>query len=438
MRYALVFVTMLLFITGCVQQEGVKTFDGIRINKFIIDPPRVREGGKFIVSLEIENVGTVTARNVVIDLYGLSWIPEIYKGWLTYGYDVGYIDDGIPGITMRGIDVRTSPPSPGDVKNVEWEIPAPDYPEGIVHTHIITARVTYDYSTKTVITIPVISQEEYERKFKGKGLGLEPTIVSNTASPVQVFIEGVSPIIVDEYNPLYPEDIETTQTFRIIFKNTGSGIPSSLVYDTLTGEMKYEDGFIYGTVRIEGPGYFVDCLGISSSALETFFNSNVITFSGLRGSGRHVFQLFYSTPDITIFIKYPTFIDFDIFRYILTPVRLTTDEVVKSCTIGINKLQWGDRKEDSISLIFDLYYTYYVEGKAQVTTIGRGPQTPIEKFFPLMPQWARGWAYGWTYSYVIDNTINPFWKQRIPSYITNNIIDYPSLLSRRYHPVSKV
>ena len=41
------------------------------------------------------------------------------------------------------------------------------------------------------------------------------------------------------------------------------------------------------------------------------------------------------------------------------------------CTIRIDRTEWGDKPEDSIKLVFNLFYRYYVSSRASVTVVGR-------------------------------------------------------------------
>jgi hypothetical protein len=409
-QYSLFLVIFfIVVISGCAGQETVYSNDGLLINDFSAERSRVIEGTVFRLNLDIENVGGTTADNVVVDIYGASWVPELYKGYLTKWYDYG--DIPWPGISLKPVDLKTMPPSPGGSITAEWELPAPDLPEGVVHPYELTARVTYDYSTSAVVSIPVISRSEYEKKLQ-RGEAIDSTIkITNSDGPIQIAVEGVAPVIIDEYDPLYPETIDT-QSFRLIFQNLGSGVPYSGRVNPVTGFYENEDGLIYGTIRLDGPAFFDDCMGVSSGFVRNFYGGNFWTLSGLYASGDSLFGFYYRDIDTDAYMNRPTFINLDLFGNAVTSIKLKRgSQTEKSCRIAIDKLQWRERAQDVITMVFDLHYTYYTDAKTVITAVGRKNRVDVGLFMPALPPWVQP-GMEWTYNYYVNGIPNPYWTSR--------------------------
>ncbi|MBI5347474.1 MAG: hypothetical protein HZB66_02595 [Candidatus Aenigmarchaeota archaeon] len=219
---------------------------------------------------------------------------------------------------MKPPDITVEPPSPGDMKQVSWTLQAPDLPEGIKHDYRLTGRITYYYTTSAAANIRVLSSSEYKRRVqKGEQLTGLLIPVTNTYAPVKIDIkEGVYPIKVDENG-----DPLQTSSYKIDFNNVGSGVP-------ITNSV---DGLILGTITLQGEGAaFSDCLGVNQGKVVTLSESGDGSVKLRRGQS-----------------------------------------ITKPCEISISKAAWGDKPEDTITLIFDLTYDYYTEESTAITVIGK-------------------------------------------------------------------
>ncbi len=251
MRLKFVFlIIVLIVISGCVQRE-VRTDDnnGLVINRFESDIPRIEEGDQFTLFLEIENVGGTTAENVRVNLYGASWENPVEK----------YISKLSPP------DITTSPSIPGDFYQLEWTMDAPDLEEGVEQDFRLVGRINYNYNSNPVANIPALSKDEYRRRtLKGEALN-EAIVTTNTAGPVKVSVSGASPMIVRSD---LMEGEDNQYVMRITFSNVGYGIP---ITDNT-------DGKIIGHVKISGTGAtMISCLGKDINGKEGDFD---ITLKG--------------------------------------------------------------------------------------------------------------------------------------------------------------
>ncbi len=219
---------------------------------------------------------------------------------------------------MRPPDITVDPPAPGDMKQVSWTLQAPDLPEGIKHDYRLTGRVTYYYTTSAAANLWALSDSEYKRRAqKGEGLSGLLIPVTNTYAPLKIdIVDGVYPIKVNEKG-----DAVQTFSYKIDFNNVGSGVP-------ITNGV---DGLVLGTVTIQGEGAkFSDCLGVSGGTVVTLPSDGEGTVKLRRGQS-----------------------------------------TTKACEISIDRDVWGNKPEDTITLLFDLIYDYYTEDSTTITVIGK-------------------------------------------------------------------
>ncbi|MAH42204.1 hypothetical protein CL614_00555 [archaeon] len=298
-----VLLVAVLIISGCTDSDrDVKTSDndGIVINEFTVDPYRINDDETALFSMEIENIGGTTATNVRLNLYGA-------EGWETAVNEIVYSSLDPPNINLE-------PNTPGDFQLADWELQAPDLPEGLVVPYNVKGRVRYHYHTTNSVSIPVYEKQEYTRRNQ-IGADIESVNVVNVRAPVRVDIDPLDFIVFDT------EDEEQTYSRRLIFINVGSGVP--------IGEIDGEDvdGVITGTVKINGPAVFADCIGVTDGK-----------------------EVEISAGDIKI---------------------RRSDSIKKPCSIKIDKEAFGLSPTATVSLIMDLDYDYYVEQSVTVDVAGK-------------------------------------------------------------------
>jgi len=309
-------VAFVIFIAGCVSNQPVSVDQnrGLTITSFEANPTQVNDGELVLFEVEVANIGGTTARNAQIDFFGIE------DQWRT--------SFGNPVDSTRTKLLRTlRPPEParnvpGDTQLVQDELMPPDIPQGVTPTLTVEARVSYDYNTSGFIDIPALSEEEARRKEINKQPVSAPTVV-NSAGPIHMSMDTkFSPIRVDTTG-----NDDTIWSLRITFTNVGDGFPITTEDDA---RFRGAGGKLSGTIQLLGPGAeFSDCLGVTSGT-----------------------EINLDDADITLRIR-------------------QSKTASLACTIRIDRTEWGDRPEDSIKLIFNLFYRYYVSSRASVTVIGR-------------------------------------------------------------------
>lgn len=413
-----------IFSAGCIGQsaEVPLAVNGLVIKNLFIDPPADQiQSGEFItITADIENLGSSTAHNVVAELIGASWIrPDdinvrglIDAGQikLIYGADLDENGDGRPGVTISGPEPRFG--LPGQLKTVTFRLPAPLLAEGQKATFDLKIRVSYDYQTSAVASIPGYSRQRYNTLFQQGKLTPPvsttlPTQVSQNV-PVTVSITGPDKLIIGPF----PYD---EYTYQFSFNNVGTSIP--ITVNPVTN--RQEDGLLQGTIWVQGPGVFWrNCLGIAPetlltnpvSGLNTFFTSLNIqyqdrfsawyqntpwveawNFAGKIGLGKSG-SLFISVgqrpaaPQIMwpAYVLFPNAISWDIFPFIMEAIKLRRGQsVTKSCTVGIvNQFleganTWQDRDEDRILINVHLRYRYFIDQGIPITVTAPVIRFPV-------------------------------------------------------------
>ena len=305
-------------LAGCVgtQPVNVDANRGLTIVDFSANPSEVQSGELVLFDVEIENIGGTAARNVQIDFFGIE------EQWRDSGGNL--IDSTLtqtfgnmqPPILERGV--------PGDNRLAQIDIMTPAIPQGVSPTLSVEARASYDYNTSGFIDIPAVSEDEFRRKRITGQQSPFPITVLNSAGPIQMSMQQrFAPIRVD--NTIDNEF--QVWPLRVELTNVGDGFPITEEDDV---RIRGAGGRIFGTIEILGPGAeFEDCLGETDG---TFINLD--------------------STDLALRLR-------------------ETGSVPMACTIRIDKDIWNDRPEDSVKIIFNLFYRYYVSASANVRVIGR-------------------------------------------------------------------
>ncbi len=249
MRNIYLIILTIVVVSACTGSQPRFENNGIKITHFSANPDDVSESREVDFELELENVGSTTANNVVAELINAR---NIWRG------DTSPKDFG----SMKPASLGQN--APGDAKIWIWTIKPPDLPEGIVAPLDIKARVTYDYSSTQAVIVKAINiaQEEI-LDARGESVSNPITIAQDDFSPLKVSVtKGPLPLIID------PDDTGDI-TYRLEITNVGDGWPITF----------NEVGKITGKIDINGPG-------ISSSECSAGtgdFNSNGAT---LRSDGK--------------------------------------------------------------------------------------------------------------------------------------------------------
>ncbi len=358
----------IISVSGCIGQSPQgSSSNGLIIKNVYTDPPSdlIKVTDQIVIFFEVENVGAFKAKNVFVEVSGANWAPSESTRVL-----LGDINPPDP-ITN----------SPGGLKPVAMRIPAPIVPEGSTVTYPLKIRVTYNYGSSAAIIIPAYSEQRYQRDIQqGK---LTPTTTSELIvqqsklpTPIKVSVLGPDKMVV----PNYPYE---EFNYHITFTNIGDGVPIT----------SGQDGLVHGGLWITGPGaYFKNCLGLMT---DSFANNPLWTTPTGINTIQNLWQFYYQNTNtralvryddnswgyafeyssggfalginsVNAFVRYPTILDWEFLGSYINGIKLRTGtrSVTRPCTIAIDNQGrggWESRETDTITLNFDLRYTYYIE-----------------------------------------------------------------------------
>jgi hypothetical protein len=379
------FIILVVLTSGCtfIGAGGTGTIpvDAIVVNSFSADPPIAEPDDVVSFFLDIENVGGTTARCVTSELFGIeTWnndagLPLTYarpwrsngigfsyssgrlnfnywdpgQGYLSFGYDRGvgislssYVSDSwnqfsagfcnAAGQWTQFSEVKyfesmnpavPAQNKPGQSFTTQWILRPPKLPEGVHTTYPVTARTSYHYTSNAHINLLAYNKAEAERReLLGEPVDFPLIVDESYASPIQIaVVRGKNPIVVNQRAP----GLELVN-YLFEFRNVGNGWPLPMSSD-VTGQ----NGFIFATVELNGPGaQFYDCLGASD--------------------GSEIFVYGDQLSNI---------------------VKLRADKTAPfGCTIQVDRAQWTDTPAGTISLTFKLWYRYYTDAHTTVDVLG--------------------------------------------------------------------
>lgn len=310
----LILLALIIVVSGCVGQRPVNTAtnDGLMITSFDVDNNELSEGEMATFTLDVENQGGTDASYVRAELSGVE------GQWREQSGDL--VVDTLPKwgeISLKAPDPQDN--LPGDFKTTYWRLKTPDLPQ-IPYTFSVKAKVTYNYKTTGGIQIRALGQTYYRTEFLAKSKTVDnPMVVTNTNAPVKILLpEKTNPLIIDDTS-----EGDEMQTFpvRFILQNVGSGFPIT----------EGVPGRFYGKITMGGPFKFRDCLDVQDSSEVEITENNIE----------------------------------------LAKLRPRSGAVTISCELEVSKSLWQGRQEESINILFDLFYRYYIDKEVSVKVFGR-------------------------------------------------------------------
>jgi hypothetical protein len=304
----------IVVIAGCVgggREVKIDANNGLIFNDFSVDMDVVREDdGEFNLYMDVENVGEKTADNIRVDVYGINWKVNGVP------YEHMHFQQGYKNkIQLLPPETDIVPNIPGQFHTFEWTVCVPDLPEGSHQTFPIIGRVEFDYASSAIATIPVLTRSEYSRRIRAGIHYPTETRSTNTRGPIHVTIDGEAPMIITSTRPG-----EEITSYRITFSNVGDGVP---ITDN-------KDGLLNGEVSINGfNAYLKECFGKKMPE-----NTKKFIFKDL------------------VYLR-------------------KGESITKGCKIAVSRDQWKVMTEDTITLIFDLNYRYYIQKTISITAYGQ-------------------------------------------------------------------
>ncbi|MFH0832709.1 MAG: hypothetical protein V1900_03260 [Candidatus Aenigmatarchaeota archaeon] len=161
MRY-LALLILAVLVAGCTQ----KAADGELIIKITdVNPEKIFTGGKTIVTMDVENNGNRTIRNVFIDFF-----------------ETGFLMKGVCSKNIAEL-------SPGGYDTLSCELTAPFAIPSDKIINTVEARARYQARLSMAKPITMVSREEYDLQSKTGKLKLEPRTYSFKDDNIELQVE---------------------------------------------------------------------------------------------------------------------------------------------------------------------------------------------------------------------------------------------------------
>ncbi|HLC39865.1 MAG TPA: hypothetical protein VJJ76_03205 [archaeon] len=261
----------IVFLAGCIQLGGggAGTGPGLSINSFSPSDTQVEPGTTVVLTLILENRGNSIARNIRIELGGLT------DDWQIDGRSrsIPDLDKADP---SRGVNT-----APRDT--LDWTLVPPGLSNKLDYQAV--AQVTYDYST-TLDTLIRATSQDYWRTNKPKTGVIGPSNVAT--GPISVTVKAPNSVFAGSSVPVYFE-FHNTASGRVVgpaidtvnVQISGSGISCQKSQVKL---IQGKDGFLRCDASTGGVSTFKD-FRVSMTASYAYQLTSITTISVLPRAG---------------------------------------------------------------------------------------------------------------------------------------------------------
>lgn len=183
----IILTIMVLPASGCTfLNTGTTSTQGVVIDNFEVDFPRIYSSERFKIQMRIVNEGYVDANNVYPKLYNIGASFQDDRMEISCEETCG----GVVSLLAQDPDRGTI----GESTTCIWNCIAPeDIPKGLSLTFSPSVRLYYLYKTHTVKSITIASQDEL-RSLQSQGKSPPSETVSTTEGPVQLDVVVKGPI----------------------------------------------------------------------------------------------------------------------------------------------------------------------------------------------------------------------------------------------------
>ena len=204
-KIMLALIGAILITSGCMNGgDGEASTEAISVNQFDITPNPAPGAQSTSMQMQLENVGDAEATNVAANVFG----PTIGDDDRTWTAEDGEV------MTFNNLEPATDT-QPAIPQQSSLTFTTPNLESGRNLPYDFNAQIFYGYETSSSTNVQVMSQERYQETDSVQ----EMTTVSNTDGPIQLDVQGSTPIV------FQPEEGERTEDLCIIVRNRGTGTP---------------------------------------------------------------------------------------------------------------------------------------------------------------------------------------------------------------------
>ena len=202
----LALVGAILITSGCMNGgSGEASTEAVSINEFSITPNPSPGGEQATIQMQLENAGNAVATDVRADLFGPTISSDDARTW-----------NASEGTTMEFNDLQPAADNqPAIPQQDSLTFVTPELDDGRDLPYDFNAQLFYGYETTASTSLQVMSQERYQES----GSSQQQTSASNSDGPIQIDVQGSTPIVFQS------EQGERTQDLCITVTNRGNGLP---------------------------------------------------------------------------------------------------------------------------------------------------------------------------------------------------------------------
>ncbi len=204
-KLLMVLVGAVLITSGCMEGgESEASSAALAVNDFSITPNPSPGGQQATVQMQLENAGDAVATDVRADLFGPT-ISDDARTWTAP-----------QGTTMEFNDLQPATENqPAIPQQDSLTFETPNLEQGRDLPYDFNAQIFYGYETTASTSLQVMSQERYQET----GTSQTQTSVDNSDGPIQLSVQGTTPIV------FQPQQGERTSDLCITVTNSGTGLP---------------------------------------------------------------------------------------------------------------------------------------------------------------------------------------------------------------------
>ena len=204
-KIMLALIGAILITSGCMNGgDGEASTEAISVNQFDITPNPAPGAQSTSMQMQLENVGDAEATNVAANVFG----PTIGDDDRTWTAEDGTV------MTFNNLQTATDT-QPAIPQQSSLTFTTPNLESGRNLPYDFNAQIFYGYETSSSTNLQVMSQERYQET----GATQQSTSVSNSDGPIQLEVQGSTPIV------FQPEQGARTEDLCITVRNAGTGSP---------------------------------------------------------------------------------------------------------------------------------------------------------------------------------------------------------------------
>jgi hypothetical protein len=215
-------VMLTIILSGCIFPAAITSNYGVVFEDLVAEPSQLQSDEPFMIKARIRNTGPVTSTDIIMRIFNVG--ADQYSD-ITCTPSSASIANCESGFILIGEDEERG--LPGESRTCTWDCKAPSLEKGSSVVYNPSVRLYYLYTTTTITSVMVASQDELLR-LQASGSSFTPQATTTTKGPISVDIRLKGPL------KFWENDNQVEFPIEIEVQNTGDGFACAL-HDTLGG-----------------------------------------------------------------------------------------------------------------------------------------------------------------------------------------------------------